>query len=444
VALTALDIYKQLPRTNCKKCGFPTCMAFAMQVAAKQKAMTDCPDLSEEAKTEMADASTPPMKLVKIGGRDNEFVMGQETVMFRHEEKFHHPSGIAVRIPARLSEDEAAVRLDTINNRRFERVGQELKPAFCGIEIDSCSQPVARVKLAAEKSGVPIILIGDNTDTMKACVEAIKNRRPLIYKAGKANIDGFAEIAAAAKVPLAVQGESLEELADLTGRAKEKGVEEMILAFHTGKPAETLRQLTKARRAALLKNFKPLGYPAMVEIQADSPESETVLAATFAAKYASIVLMNGLEPWQLFPIFTAVQDIYTDPQVPNTVEDRLYEIGNVNENSPLLFTTNFALTYFCVAGEVERSKIPAYLSVVETEGMGVLNAYAGDKISVEKLVKTLENQGAAEKVKHRKLIIPGLLPVFRAEIEDTSVWKEVIIGPRTAREIPGFLNRIWS
>jgi len=162
-----------------------------------------------------------------------------------------------------------------------------------------------------------------------------------------------------------------------------------------------------------------------------------------AAKYAGIVLINGIEPWEIISILTTIQDIYTDPQVPNTVDAKLYEIGSPDENSPVLFTTNFSLTYFSVAGEVERSKIPSYICVVETEGLGVLNSYAGDKISAEKVVKTLQAQKVAEKVKHRKLIIPGLLPIFRAEIEDTSEWKEVIIGPENARAIPAFLKKIW-
>jgi acetyl-CoA decarbonylase/synthase complex subunit gamma len=196
------------------------------------------------------------------------------------------------------------------------------------------------------------------------------------------------------------------------------------------------------RRAALRKGFRHFGYPAMVEIQAASPELEGLLAASFAAKYAGIVLVGGVEPWELLPIMVTVQDVYTDPQVPNAVEAKLYELGSPNENSPVMFTTNFSLTYFSVAGEVERSKVPAYIAVVDTEGLGVLNSYAGDKISAEKVVKTLAAQKVAEKVKHRRLIIPGLLPIFRAEIEDTSEWKEVIIGPENAREIPAFLMKL--
>ncbi len=444
MALTGMQIYKRLPKTNCKECGFPTCMAFAMQVAAKQKALTDCTQLSEDAQSELSDASAPPMKLVKIGPEGKQFEFGQETVMFRHEEKFHHGTGIAVRIPSSLSDEEATAQVEKINNAVFERVGDKLKVEFSAVEVDECADSAGRARLVAEKSNVPLIIVGTNVDKIKAAVDAVAAERPLIYRADASTVDALAEVAAGAKVPLAVSGENLEQLADITKQAKEKGVEEMVLGFQSANVGDTIRSLTMARRAALKKNFRALGYPAMVEVEADSPEAETVFAASFAAKYAGIVIINGSEPWELLPIMTAVQNIYTDPQVPNTVEAKLYEVGSPNENSPVMFTTNFSLTYFSVEGEVERSKIPSYICVVDTEGLGVLNAYAGDKISAEKVVKTIDEQKVAEKVKHRKLIIPGLLPVFRAEIEDTSVWKEVIIGPENASKIPGFLNEKWK
>ncbi|MBT3271545.1 MAG: acetyl-CoA decarbonylase/synthase complex subunit gamma, partial [Spirochaetales bacterium] len=182
----------------------------------------------------------------------------------------------------------------------------------------------------------------------------------------------------------------------------------------------------------------------IVDTKTENPELEPVIAAACSAKYAGIVIVDGAEPWQGLPVLTIVQDVYTDPQVPNTVETKLYEIGSPNENSPVMFTTNFSLTYFSVEGEVERSKVPAYICVVDTEGLGVLNAYAGDKISAEKVIKTIQEQGVADKVKHRQLIIPGLLPIFRAEIEDSSEWTEVIIGPENAREIPAFLSSNWG
>ncbi len=439
MALTGMQIYKNLPKTNCKDCGLPTCMAFAMQVAAKQRALTDCPHITEAAKTAMSEASAPPMRLIKIGAEGKSFDIGQETVLFRHEEKFHRPAGIAVRVPASLSEAEAVSRLEAIGRQSFLRVGKTLKVALAAVELDGAGA-AARAKLAAEKSPVPLVLLG-NAEALKAGAEATKGKRPLLYKADAGSVEALSAVAAAAKCPLAVAAGSLEELADLTSKAKEKGAEDLVLAFG-GKAAETVRSLTVARRAGLRKGFRPFGYPAVVEVGASSPELEGLLAASFAAKYAGIVIVNGLEPWELLPILVTVQDVYTDPQVPNAVEAKLYELGSPNENSPVLFTTNFSLTYFSVAGEVERSKVPAYICVVETEGLGVLNAYAGDKISAEKVVKTIQAQKVAEKVKHRRLIIPGLLPIFRAEIEDTSEWKEVIIGPENAREIPAFLQKM--
>ncbi|MFC1584072.1 acetyl-CoA decarbonylase/synthase complex subunit gamma [Fibrobacterota bacterium] len=442
MALTGMQIYKSLPKTNCKECGFPTCMAFAMQVAAKQKALSDCPEISDDAQSALSDASAPPMKLVKIGPEGKQFVFGQETVMFRHEEKFHHGTGIAVRVPASLSDDEAAAKIEKINNAKFIRVGEELKVELCAVEVDG-GDPAGRAKLAAEKSSVPLILMG-SADALKAAVEAVKDQNPLIYKADASSVDALAEVAVAVKAPLAIGGANLEEMADNAKKAKDKGVTDLVLSFGSLNAGDTLRNITIARRAALKKNFRELGFPAMVDIEADSPEVETVLASTFAAKYAGIVVINGVEPCQLLPIMTTVQNVYTDPQKPNTVETKLYEVGQPNEDSPVLFTTNFSLTYFSVEGEVERSKVPAYICVVDTEGLGVLNAYAGDKISVEKVVKTIQEQGVADKVKHRKLIIPGYLPVFRAEIEDTSDWKEVIIGPELASKIPAFLNENWK
>ena len=443
MALTGMQIYKNLPKTNCKDCGLPTCMAFAMQVAAKQRELSDCPHISDEANESLSEASAPPMKLVKIGSGDKIFELGQETVMFRHEEKFHRSTGIAVLVPGEASDDEAAALIEKINSSVFTRVGDTLKVALAAIDVGNASDPAARAKLA-EKSAVPVMLVSDKADAMTQAAEAAASLRPLLYCATAENLDAYAEVAAKHKLPLAVRGKDLEELEALTLKAKEKGVEEMILSFSGKNVGDTIRDLTITRRAALKKQHRPFGYPSMVELEEDSPEMETILAASYAAKYGGIVLIKGSEPWELLPIMTIVQDVYTDPQVPNTVEAKLYEIGNVTEDSPVLFTTNFSLTYFSVAGEVERSKVPTYISVVETEGLGVLNAYAGDKISAEKVVKSIDAQGVTDKVKHRKLIIPGLLPIFRAEIEDTSDWKEVIIGPENAREIPAFLAKNWK
>ncbi|MBI5395652.1 MAG: acetyl-CoA decarbonylase/synthase complex subunit gamma [Verrucomicrobia bacterium] len=444
MALTAMSIYKNLPKTNCKDCGFPTCMAFAMQVAAKQKELTACPHLSEQAKGEFSEASAPPMKLVRVGGAGAEgFEIGQETVMFRHEEKFHHAPAIAVKIAAALSDGDAAARLDAINKAQWVRVGQQLGVRAAALELDGlpADKAAARAKALAASSRVPFILMAKDAGVMGAAVGAIAGKRPLIYQASATNADAFIKLALGHKCPLAITADSLESLADLAKTAKDRGVSDLVLSLDAKNPAKTLRQLAIARRAALKKSFRALGFPAMVDASLDNPARETVMASAFAAKYAGIVIVNGLEASELLPILTTIQNVYTDPQVPNIVETKLYEIGSTTPDSPVLFTTNFSLTYFCVAGEVERSKIPAFICVVDSGGLGVLNAYAGDKISPEKVVKTLEAQKVPDRVKHRRLIIPGLLPSFRSEIEETSVWKQVLIGPENASGIPAFLKQ---
>jgi acetyl-CoA decarbonylase/synthase complex subunit gamma len=447
MALTGMAIYKNLPKTNCGDCGFPTCMAFAMQVAAKQKAMTECPHLSDEAKSEFADASAPPMKMVRIGDPEKGRVeIGQETVMFRHEEKFHHQPAIAVRIPASLSDEEAEKKLADVCSAQFTRVGDEIGVRMAAVDIAGLDRSAAesRAGVLAAKSSLPLAILGEDPNSMAAAVKSAASAKPLVYRATEDNVDQFLAIAAENKCPLAITANTPETLADMAENAKAKGVEELVLSFDGNNVADTIRNITMVRRAALKKNFRTLGFPAMIDVSADDLLRETVLASTFVAKYAGIIIINGLDGGELLPVLTTIQNIYTDPQVPNTVEAKLYEIGEPTETSPVMFTTNFSLTYFCVEAEVERSKIPSYISVVDTEGLGVLNAYAGDKISAEKVVKTMAEQKVAEKVNHHKLIIPGLIPSFRAEIEDTSDWKEVLIGPENATGIPAFLAEKWG
>ena len=258
MALTGMQIYKNLPKTNCKDCGLPTCMAFAMQVAAKQRSLSDCPHISDDATSALSEASAPPMKLVKVGPEGKQREFGQETVMFRHEEKFHRPCGIAIRIPGSASDDEASSLVEKINNSKFLRVGDELSVGFAAVEVDTASDPAARAKAVAEKSAVPLLLVGKDAGKMKAAVDAIASERPLIYSADASNIEEFAGIAAEKKIPLAVHGKDLDELSELTAKAKAKGVEEMVLAFinAAGNTAEVVRSLTIKGRAAFKKRNK--------------------------------------------------------------------------------------------------------------------------------------------------------------------------------------------
>ena len=443
--LTGIEIYKLLPKTNCGDCNFPTCMAFAMQVAAKKAALDQCPHISEEAQAALGEAQAPPMRTVKIGSGEREFAVGGETVLFRHEEKFHHPTGVAIKVSAGLSPEELDKRVDQISRLHFVRVGEEIGVNLIAVEQDGSdgtqyAKAVARVR---EKSDLPLVLLCSNPQILESALETAAEARPLIWAAAQENWEAMADLAAKHKVPLAVRAETLEGLAELTEQIKAKGVEDLVLNPVGENLLDSLTKLTQLRRLALEKVFRPLGYPTLVLTGNTSPAEEASEATAYICRYAGIVVINGSEPWEVLPLLTARQNIYTDPQVPNAIEAKLYEIGEPGPDAPVLFTTNFALTYFTVAGEVENSKVPTYICVADTEGLGVLNAYADDKLTAEKVIQVVQEQGAMEKVNHNKLIIPGLVAVLRMEIEEDSGW-DVVIGPEDAASIPHFLKTEWK
>jgi len=445
MALTGLQIYKLLPKTNCGECNFPTCMAFAMQLAAKKVSLDQCPHVSEEAKLQLAEASAPPMKLVSIGTDHSKLEIGQETVLFRHKEKFYHPTGIAVLLEDTLEDERLNSEINSIAQLKFTRVGEEIGVNLVALKhFSKSAEDYARLAgQVTEKTGLPLILISQDLSALESALKTVGSKRPLIYAASKENFEKIASLAKNYNCPLAVYADNLEELADLTQKIKNLGVNDLVLDPGTRKAGSALNDLTRLRRLAVEKVFRPLGYPTIMFTSEEDPFQEIAQAATYVCKYASIVVIRAKEKWQLLPLLTVRQNIYTDPQVPNAVEAKLYEIGSVSPDSPVIVTTNFSLTYFTVESEVENSKVPTYISVVDTEGLGVLNAYAGDKWSPEKIAKTLDQQKAKEKVNHNTIIIPGLVAVFRAELEEEFGWK-VLVGPEEAARIPSFLKNEWK
>jgi len=444
MALTGLQIYKLLPRTNCGDCNFPTCMAFAMQIAAKKVSVDKCPHLSEEAKTQLAEASAPPMKLVSVG-KQNKLDIGQETVLFRHKEKFYRPTGVAVLIEDNLTSDELDKEVGSINQLKFTRVGEEIGINLVALKHNSANAEdyAGLAGKIEEKTALPLILICEDPSIMEPALKVVGDKKPLIYSANRGNFGKMASLAKNYNCPLAVYAESLEELANLTQNIKKMGVDDLVLDPGVRQTGSSLEYLTKLRRLAVEKVFHPVGYPIIMFTNEEDPFQEIAQAATYICKYANIVVIKANQLWQLLPLLTVRQNIYTDPQVPNAIEPKLYEIGAVTPDSPAIVTTNFSLTYFTVESEVENSKVPTYISVVETEGMGVLNAYAGDKWSAEKIAKTLEQQKVKEKVNHNTIIIPGLVAVFRAELIDEFGWN-VLVGPEEAARIPSFLKSGWK
>jgi len=438
--LTGIGVYKLLPKTNCGECNFPTCMAFAMQVAAKKVALEACPYVSEEAKRELAESAAPPMRTVTIGAGPAAIQIGGETVLFRHEEKFHRPPPLAITI---RDTDDVAREIDAIHRLKFTRSGKQVQVELIALEQAGGEKSfLDAARVIRERTLLPAILMSGDLPALTGALEILAERRPVIYAADRNNCLEISHLSAKYRVPLAVKGKTLEELADLATKVRQNGVEDLILAPAIGGAGEGLTCLTQLRRLALEKVFRPLGCPVMVFAATEDPVQGSLRAIIYICKYASLVVMRSREPWQVLPVLTARFNIFTDPQVPNAVEAKLYKVGEPGPDAPVLVTTNFALTYFTVEGEVENSKIPAYITVVETGGLGVLNSYADDKLTGTTIAKAVKATGVMSQVRHNRLIIPGLVAVLKGELED-ELGCEVVVGPEEAAGIPNFLKTEW-
>lgn len=445
MALTGIEIYKHLPRTNCKDCGFPTCLAFAMKIATKQAALDKCPHVTPAAKAALESSSRPPIQLVVIGSGEEEVKVGNETQLYRHEEKFHRPTAIAVRIADTLDDAAVAARAAAIGRLNFERVGLRIRVNL--VAVDNQSGDAARFEkvatLAAEKSGLACVLISSRADNLQKAAGALVGKRPLLYITEPAQAEAAAKVAKQVNCPLAIRADGLEALADLTAKVAAAGVEQIVLDPGARGLKPTLESLSKIRRLGL-KNFRPLGYPTLAVTSNPDPLMQAVEASMGVAKYAAVIVTDAIEPWQVLPMLTVRQDIYTDPQKPVAVEPKLYAVGEVTDESPLLVTTNFSLSYYSVAGEVEASRVPAYILSVDTEGTSVLTAWASDKFNADTITKALKKSEVESKLGHRRLVLPGFVAVLSAGVEDESGWA-VQIGPKEASGIASYLKKqLWK
>ncbi len=448
MGLSGLQIYKLLPKTNCKECGFPTCLAFGMKLAAKQAELSACPYVSDEAKQALEAASAPPIRLVTVGSGDKKVEVGNETVLFRHEKTFFHQPGLFVRLKDTmpLAEFEAAV--EQISGYKVERVGIELW--VDGIAVENASGDGANfakyVAAARSKADRPLVLIASEPASMASALEQTDGSAPLIYAAAADNWQAMADLAAKHNAPLAVRTDGdLGALAELTEQIKGVGIEDIVLDPGLRDLKGSLAALTQLRRLALKSNFRPLGYPivAFPGEGADSPQDEAIQAAQHIAKYAGIVILDHFDPATVYPLLTLRLNIYTDPQKPIQVSPGLYEISNPQTDSPLLVTTNFSLTYFSVAGEVEGSGKPTWLLVCDSEGMSVLTGWAAGKFDAEKIAKSVQQFGVPSKVSHKRIVIPGLVSTISGELEEELPGWEILVGPREAIHIPAYL-KTWQ
>jgi acetyl-CoA decarbonylase/synthase complex subunit gamma len=443
MALTGVEIFKLLPKTNCKKCGHPTCLAFAMKLAQRQASLDACPDVSEEAKKLLGEASAPPVRPITLGTGDKAAKMGEETVLFRHEKKFVNPCIFAVEIKDSASDSEISAVVDGVLTSEMDRVGQKLR--IDSIYISNDSNDAAKFEsvvkaVAAKAPAVPLILATTNAAAAEAALKAVGDKKPLLYGADESNAEAMAGLAKAHKASLGVKANGLEALASLTEKIKGLGVDDMVIDSGARSAKEILRDNTLIRRAAIKKNFKALGYPVITFAQRDDSMVELLVTAVGVAKYSSIVVMSSIEKWKNLALFALRQNIYTDPQVPMQVEQKIYRIGEPSADSPLMITTNFSLTYFIVSGEVENSKVASRLAVMDCEGLSVLTGWAAGKFTASKIAQFIQESGIEKEINHKELILPGYVAILSGSVEEKLPGWKVTVGPREANALPAFLK----
>ncbi len=443
MALSGVEIFKLLPKTNCKKCGHPTCLAFAMKLAQRQATLDSCPDVSEEAKRVLGEASAPPVKPITFGVGGLAVKMGEETVLFRHEKKFVNPCAFAVEVKDTASEGEITTLVEEVIGSEIDRVGQKLRInsiAITNASNDAGKFEAAAKVVAAKAPDVPVILCTADPKAAEAAVKLFAGKKPIVYGANASNFEAMATVAKTNKAVLGVAGNGIDELCDLTEKIKGLGVEDMVIDSGARKAKDILEHNTLMRRAAIKKNFKPVGYPVINFAQRENSLHEALVAVISIAKYASIVVLSSIEKWKNLALFTLRQNIYTDPQVPMQVEQKIYTIGDAKAEAPLFITSNFSLTYFIVSGEIENSKVPSRLAVLDCEGLSVLTGWAAGKFTASKIAQFITESGVDKEISHKELIIPGYVAILSGSIEDKLPGWKITVGPREANAIPAFLK----
>jgi len=412
-----------------------------MALAQKKTTLDKCPHVTAQAREALESAAQPPIKLVTIGVGPNKIEIGNESVMYRHEQKFYHQPAVGFLLEDTLGEADLSETLKKIASLKFDRAGQVLRVNLVCIKNSSGyrNKFINAIKKAVSVTDLSLALLGSDAELMAEALSVSKDIRPLVICSDVIKLDAFIALAKEYAVPLAFPCKDLEEAATMTEKAKKAGVEELVIDLDERSLAKKMQGYTFARRTALKKNFRALGYPILAFTEADDIDQELCEAVTYVSRYAGIVILRHTEKEFVFPLLVVRQDIYTDPQKPVQVEPKIYEIGKVTQASPVLVTTNFSITYFTVAGEVEASKVPAYIICCDAEGMSVLTAWAAEKFTPEKIDAVLKSSGIADLVTHRKVIIPGYVSVLSGKLEEISGW-EVLVGPREASGITGYLR----
>lgn len=440
MALKGLDIFKLSPKTNCKECGCPTCMAFSMKVAQGALPLEKCPHMSADAIATLSEATAPPMKTIKVGTGEAEYSLGGETVLARHEKTFVSKTRFAVRVTPDMDVEAALAEANKVDYDRIgERMHAEMVYVECAGDKDAFVEAVKKVS----GKGKTIILDCKDADAAKAALEVCKAEKPILNGADASNYEAMAAAAKAAGVVLGVSGANLDELYDTTAAIEKLGYKELVLDTTGATIKDTFAMTVQVRRACLAKNpDRTCGYPSIVNLCKIAPDDEPMqiaLASVFVLKYGSIIVMDTMNYARALPLYGLRQNVYTDPQKPMKVDPGIYPLNGGDENSLVLTTVDFALTYFVVSGELERSGVPCNLVINDAGGLSVLTSWAAGKLSSTSISKfIIEN--VEPKIKCRKLVIPGKVAVLKGDLEAKLPGWEVIVAPNEAVQLVKFLK----
>jgi acetyl-CoA decarbonylase/synthase complex subunit gamma len=441
--LKALDIYKLLPRKNCKECGDPTCLTFAMKLASGKGEVDRCPYLDEQTRNILGSSTRPPIRLVRVGVGERSFAVGDELVQFRHEKTFYHPPGVMVAVSDLWTSEKVQEVVARVRDTVIVRVGTDLR--LDGVAIRGQSGDPSTFRKAVEAvediADLPEVLMAGEPAVMDQGLAVCGHFRPLIHAATPLNHEAMAGLARDYGCPLAVKPDSPGDLEALVARCTDRGVKNLVLDPAASSLHRFQNVSSAIRQQAITRTTPSLGYPVFLDAAATGMQDAAIV--TGILRFASVIVVEDPGPASLLALLTLRQNIYTDPQKPIQMTPGVYRVGNPGPDAPVLLTVNFSLTFFTLQGYLEAARVPCFMVIVDTEGLSVLTAVAAGKLSEALVAESLKKFGMESEVSHRSLIIPGYAAPLSGRIEEATGWK-VMVGPRDAADIGEYLEKEWK
>jgi acetyl-CoA decarbonylase/synthase complex subunit gamma len=447
MALKGLDIFKLSPKKNCKECGSPTCMAFSMKVAQGAVSVDACPYFSEDAKAQLNEATAPPMKTIKVGAGDKEMALGGETVLFRHEKTFISKTRYAVSLCSCMDDAAIDAKLAEIPQVDYDRIGERMYAEMVYVNYAPSAGKEKYLELVKKAEGLDRVLIlgCEDPEVAKEALELVKAGKPILNGATAANYEAMSAVATAAGVALGVKGADANELYDTVAALEKAGNKNLLIDCGTSSIKEAFAIAVQFRKAAIKDGDRTCGYPSIVRadvLAKGNAHLQAALLSLFTMKYGSIVVTDQMTYAEALPLYGLRQNLFTDPQKPMKVEPGIYPLNGADENSICVTTVDFALTYFVVSAELERSGVPMNLIINDAGGLSVLTSWAAGKFSSSTIAKFFQEQDIEGKIKSRKLVIPGKVAVLKGELEAKLPGWEIIIAPREAVQLVKFMKEL--